>query len=143
MAAMGRGGHDVFPALTTVVHSINNYVVLVTQNCRGSTIVVRAVLILGGTSRSSNIGPSQAVIVAEASGVHILSRGGQLQVRMWQQGLVVDIQRWRSVPTLGSELGCSSVATPIPLCPSRAQDGYQSGAMWMHIWRGWSQAQTW
>ena len=30
MAAMGLGGHDVFPALTTVVHSINNYVVLVT-----------------------------------------------------------------------------------------------------------------
>lgn len=81
MVAVISGRHDISSALATVFHSINSYVVL-GQYCRGSTVAVRAVVILSGTSRSSNKGQRQAVIVAKANGVHTLSCGCQLQVPM-------------------------------------------------------------
>ena len=61
VATLSTRGHDVSSILTVLVHSMNNYVLL-GHHCRGSTVAVKAVVILSGISRSAKKGKSQAML---------------------------------------------------------------------------------
>ena len=68
-------------AQVKMVHNIN-YCMVLGDPCRRSSEAARAVGVLSSTSRSSNYGPGQAIVVARASDVHKLSCRDQLQVPM-------------------------------------------------------------